>query len=48
MERDIELQKPVADTSIEEKGKRPKIKCKIVQKAKGYNIKEKYQKEFSQ
>ena len=50
MKRDIKLQKPVAHTSIR-LGKREsdqKIKCMIVQKAKGYPIKEKYQKEFSQ
>ena len=50
MKRDIELQKPVAHTSIW-LGKREndqKIKCMIVQKAKGYPIKEKYQKAFSQ
>ena len=50
MKRDIELQKPVAHTSIQ-LGKREsnqKIKCMIVQKAKGYPIKEKYQKAFSQ
>ena len=50
MKRDIELQKPIAHTSIW-LGKREsnqKIKCMIVQKAKGYPIKEKYQKAFSQ
>ena len=50
MKRDIELQKPVAHTSIR-LGKREsdqKLKCMIVQKAKGYPIKEKYQKAFSQ
>ena len=50
MKRDIELQKPIACTSIR-LGKREsdqKIKCMIVQKAKGYPIKEKYQKAFSQ
>ena len=50
MKRDIELQKLVAHTSIR-LGKREndqKIKSMIVQKAKGYPIKEKYQKAFSQ
>ena len=50
MKRDIELQKPVTHTSIR-LGKREsnqKLKCMIVQKAKGYPIKEKYQKAFSQ
>ena len=50
MKRDIELQKPVAHTNIQ-LGKREsdqKIKYMIVQKAKGYPIKEKYQKAFSQ
>ena len=50
MKRDIELQKPVAHTSIR-LGKREsdqKLKCMILQKAKGYLIKEKYQKLFSQ
>ena len=50
MKRDIDLQKSVAHTSIW-LGKREsdqKIKCMIVQKAKGYPIKEKYQKAFSQ
>ena len=50
MKRDIELQKPVAHTSIR-LGKREsdqKLKCMIVWKAKGYPIKEKYQKAFSQ
>ena len=50
MKRDIELQKPVTHTSIR-LGKREsdqKIKCIIVQKAKGYPMKEKYQKAFSQ
>ena len=50
MKRDIELQKPIAHTSIR-LGKREsnqKLKCMIVQKAKGYPIKEKYQKAFSQ
>ena len=50
MKRDIKLQKPVAHTSIR-LGKREsdqKIKCMILQKAKGYPIKEKYQKSFSQ
>ena len=48
MKRDIELQKSVAYTSIR-LGKREsdqKIKCMIFQKAKGYPIKEKYQKSF--
>ena len=53
MKRDIELQKPVAHTSIrlgkrESNIKKKKIKCMIVQKAKGYPTKEKYQKAFSQ
>ena len=50
MKRDIELWKPVAHTSIR-LGKREsdqKLKCMIVQKAKGYPIKRKYQKAFSQ
>ena len=50
MKRDIELQKPVAHTNIR-LGKRKsdqKKNCMIVQKAKGYPIKEKYQKTFSQ
>ena len=50
MKRDIELQKPIAHTSIR-LGKREsdqKLKCMIVQKAKGYPIKGKYQKAFSQ
>ena len=50
MKRDIELQKAVAHTSIR-LGKREsdqKLKCMILQKAKGYPIKEKYQKAFSQ
>ena len=51
MERDIELQKPVPHTSIrlekKESGQN-KLKYMIVQKAKGYPIKEKYQKAFSQ
>ena len=50
MKRDIELQKPVIHTSIR-LGKREsnqKLKCMIVQKAKGYPIKGKYQKAFSQ
>ena len=50
MKKDIELQKPVTHTSIR-LGKREsdqKLKCMIVQKAKGYPIKEKYQKAFSQ
>ena len=45
IKRDIELQKLVAHTSIR-LGKREsnqKIKCMILQKAKGYPIKEKYQ-----
>ena len=49
MKRDIELQKPVTHTSIR-LGKREsdqKIKCMIVQKAKGYPIKKKYRKAFS-
>ena len=50
MKRDIELQKSVAHTNIR-LGKREsdqKLKCMIVQKAKGYPIKGKYQKAFSQ
>ena len=50
MKRDIELWKPVAHTSIR-LGKREsdqKLKCMIVQKAKGYPINGKYQKTFSQ
>ena len=50
MKWDIELQKPIAYTSIR-LGKREsdqKLKCMIVQKAKGYPIKGKYQKAFSQ
>ena len=49
MKIDIKLQKLVAHTSIR-LGKREndqKLKCMIVQKAKGYPIKGKYQKEFS-
>ena len=51
MKRDIELQKPVAHTSIwlgKRKCNKKKIKCMIVQKAKGYPIKEKYQTAISQ
>ena len=50
MKRDIELQKPVAHTSIQlrKRESNQKLKCMIVQKAKGYPIKEKYQKAFSQ
>ena len=50
MKRDIELQKPVTHNNIQ-LGKREsdqKLKCMIVQKAKGYPIKGKYQKAFSQ
>ena len=50
MKKDIKLQKPVAHTNIR-LGKREsdqKIKCMILQKAKDYPIKEKYQKSFSQ
>ena len=50
MKRDVELQKSVAHTSIWP-GKREsnqKLKCMIVQKAKGYPIKGKYQKVLSQ
>ena len=50
MKRDIELQKPVIHTSIR-LGKREsdqKLTCMIIQKAKGYPIKGKYQKAFSQ
>ena len=50
MKRDIELQNPVTHTSIrlEKRESDQKIKCMILQKAKGYPIKEKYQKSFSQ
>ena len=50
MKRDIELQKPVAHTSIR-LGKREsnqKLKWMIIQKAKGCLIKVKYQISFSQ
>ena len=50
MKRDIELQKPVTHNNIR-LGKREsdqKLKCMIVQKAKDYPIKGKYQKAFSQ
>ena len=50
MKRGIKLQKPIAHTSIR-LGKREsdqKLKCMIVQKAKGYTIKGRYQKPFSQ
>ena len=50
MKRDIELQKPVAHTSIR-LGKREsdqKLKWMIIQKAKGYLIKVKYQISLSQ
>ena len=50
MKRDIELQKPVAYTSIW-LGKREsnqKLKWMIIQKAKGYLIKVKYQISLSQ
>ena len=50
MKKDIELQKPITHISIW-LGKREsdqKLKCMIVQKTKGYPIKEKYQKSFSQ
>ena len=50
MKRDIELQKPVTHNNIR-LGKREsdqKLKCMIVQKAKGYPIKGKYQKTFLQ
>ena len=50
MKKDIELQKPVAHTSIQ-LGKREsdqKLKWMIIQKAKGYLIKVKYQISFSQ
>ena len=50
MKRDIELQKPVAHTSIrlgKRESNQKKKKCMILQKAKGYPIKEKYQKAFS-
>ena len=50
MKRDIKLQKPVAYTNIR-LGKRKsdqKLKCMIVQNDKGYPIKKKYQKVFSQ
>ena len=50
MKRDIELQKSVAHTSIRlgKMQSNQKLKCMIVQKAKGYPIKGKYQKAFSQ
>ena len=50
MKRDIELQKPVAHPSfrIGKMKSDQKLKCMIVQKAKGYPIKGKYQKAFSQ
>ena len=50
MKRDIELQKSVAHTSIRlgKMESNQKLKCMIVQKAKGYPIKGKYQKAFSQ
>ena len=50
MKRDIELQKPVAHTSIRLRKRESdqKLKCMIAQKAKGYPIKEKYQRAFSQ
>ena len=50
MKKDIELQKPVAHTSIR-LGKREsdqKLKWMIIQKAKGYLIKVKYQISLSQ
>ena len=50
MKRDIELQKPIAHTSIR-LGKREsdqKLKWMIIQKAKGYLIKVKYQISLSQ
>ena len=50
MKRDIELQKHVAHTSIRlvKRESDQKLKCIIVQKAKGYPIRGKYQKAFSQ
>ena len=51
MKRDIELQKPIAHTSIrlgKRESNQKKIKCMIVEKAKGYPIKDEYQKAFSQ
>ena len=50
MKRDIELQKSVAHTNIRLRKRESdqKLKCMIVQKAKGYPIKEIYQKTFSQ
>ena len=50
MKRYIELQKPIAHTSIRlgNRESDQKLKCMIVQKAKGYPIKGKYQKAFSQ
>ena len=50
MKRDIELQKSVAHTNIRLRKRESdqKLKCMIVQKAKGYPIKGKYQKAFSQ
>ena len=50
MKRDIELQKPVAHTSIQ-LGKRvsdQELKCKFIQKAKGYLLKVKYLLSLSQ
>ena len=50
MKRDIELQKPVAHTSIR-LGKREsdqRLKWMFIQKAKGYLIKVKYQTSLSQ
>ena len=50
MKRDIDLQKPIAHTSIR-LGKREsdqKLKWKFIQKAKGYLIKVKYQLSLSQ
>ena len=50
MKRDIELQKPIAHTSIR-LGKREsdqKLKWKFIQKAKGYLIKVKYLLSLSQ
>ena len=50
MKRDIELQKPVAHTSIRlgKKESDQKLKWKFIQKAKGYLIKMKYLLSLSQ
>ena len=50
MKRDIELQKPVAHTSIwlEKRESDQRLKWMFIQKAKGYLIKVKYQTSLSQ